>query len=263
MQGSKISWTTNTFNPVLGCVKVSPECLHCYAETLVKNRMGKHLWGPKHKATRQITSDSYWRQPYSWAKAAKASGERARVFCGSLCDWAEDHPVTLSIIPRLWQVIRDTQEWLDWLLLTKRALNIHKRLPNDWGDGYRGVWLGVSIGLAAYTWRRDALVKIPAKVHFISAEPLLEDLSGVLDLTGIEWLIVGGESGSGFRPMPHEWARKLLVLARKRNVAYFFKQSSGSRTEMGTQLDGKTIQEYPLDRKPDVHSSLFSVEALK
>jgi protein gp37 len=263
MQGSIIAWTNNTFNPWIGCVEVSAECDHCYAKTLVTNRMGKHLWGPKQETERRVTTDSYWRQPYSWMRAAEKAGERQRVFCGSLCDWAEDHPTALATIPRLWQVIRDTEPWLDWLLLTKRALNIRKRLPSDWGKGYDNVWLGTSIGMKQYAWRRDELVKVPAAVHFISAEPLLEDITDALDMNGLQWVIIGGESGPGWRPMEHQWARNLVAKCREFDVAPFFKQSAAPRTEMGIELDGQIVREYPrtpytLRSRPAAAATLFA-----
>jgi protein gp37 len=246
MENSKIAWTNMTFNPWLGCVEVSPECDNCYARTLVVGRMGKKLWGKASETDRLVTSESYWQQPYKWMREAKKNGERQRVFCGSLCDWAEDHPTAIATLPRLWELIRHTKDWLDWLLLTKRALNIRKRLPEDWGKGYPNVWLGVSIGQRQFLWRRDALVKVPAVVHFLSIEPLLEDIAEDLDLNGIQWAIIGGESGPGWRPMEHEWAHKIVAKCRQYKVAPFFKQSAAPRTEMGIELGGQIIREYPV-----------------
>lgn len=254
-----ISWAHSTFNPWIGCVEVSDECTNCYARTLVTNRMGKNLWGKASATERQVTSKSYWSAPFSWARSARKMGMRWRVFCGSLCDWAEDHPTAIGQLPRLWELIRATEDDLDWLLLTKRALNIQKRLPPDWGSGYPNVWLGVSIGQRRYAWRRDALVKIPAIVHFISAEPLLEDISDDLEMDGLQWVIVGGESGPGWRPMNPQWARNLIQRCRDAGVAPFFKQSAAPRSGQGTELDGRVIQEFPQAATPSAsRPRLFS-----
>ena len=239
---SIIAWTNHTFNPWMGCMEVSPECDNCYARVLVTGKMGMPgNWGPA-PATRRVTSDSYWRQPYVWARAAKAAKQRHRVFSGSLCDVFESHPTCEATRPRLWELIRDTPE-LDWLLLTKRPLNIPDRLPEGWP--YRNVWLGTSIGQRQYAFRARQLVRVKAVVHFISAEPLLEDLAPALDLADIEWLIVGGESGRGYRPMETQWARNLKTLCEANRTAFFFKQSAAPRTEMGIQLDGELVRRYP------------------
>lgn len=238
---TRISWTDSTFNPWLGCTRISPGCQHCYAETLTRNRMGKELWGPS--APRPVTSDSYWRQPLKWNRLAIEEGRRIRVFCGSLCDWAEDHPTAEATRPKLWDLIRRTPA-LDWQLLTKRADRLASCLPSDWGSGFGNVWLGVSIENNAYTWRADHLRRIPATVRFVSYEPALGPLDQ-LDLSGIGWVLYGGESGPGFRPHDPQWARDMRARCRAAGVAFFFKQHSDYRTELRTTLDGQTIQESP------------------
>jgi protein gp37 len=253
-ENSAISWTDNTFNPWLGCVECSTECDNCYARLLVENRMGKNLWGKG--ADRRRTSPAYWMKPFRWNREAEAKGEITRVFCGSLMDVFEDHPAVDDMRPHLWELIRTTP-FLHWLLLTKRTSNIERNLPPDWGEGWRNVWLGTSIGIRKTCHRAQILARIPARVHFLSLEPLLENISDDLDLSGIEWAIVGGESGPNFRPMQTQWARNLLALARRSGVSFFFKQSAAFRTEMGTTLDGQTIQEHPLDRTPDAATTLF------
>ncbi len=245
MENSIIAWTSNTFNPWMGCVKVSPGCTHCYAETLTKNRMGLSLWGAG--GTRQVTSATNWRKPVSWNREAQRSGERQRVFCASLCDVFEDHPTGDATRPRLWDLIRRTPN-LDWQLLTKRADRITGCLPSDWGDGWPNVWLGVSCEDRKHGLPRlDHLRDIPAVVRFTSAEPLLEDITPC-DLTGIDWVIVGGESGAGYRLMDHQWARNLRMACAEQGSAFFFKQSSAFRTEMGIELDGEIIREFPVPR---------------
>jgi protein gp37 len=130
-------------------------------------------------------------------------------------------------------------------ILTKRPERIADGLPNDWDAGFPNVWLGVSVERNDYVWRADVLRTIPAAVRFVSAEPLLEPVPD-LTLTGIDWLIVGGESGPGFRPMDHEWARQLRDRALAEGVAFFFKQSAAPRTEMGTELDGREWRQMPV-----------------
>jgi protein gp37 len=253
-----IAWTSHTFNAWMGCQKVSPGCAHCYAETLTKNRMGLQLWGPT--APRQVTAAANWRKPIGWNREAQESGKRSMVFCGSLMDWAEDHPTAIATLQRLWQLIRVTP-WLDWQLLTKRAERIAESLPADWGEGYPNVWLGVSIENMDYAHRAATLAKIRAAVRFISYEPALGPL-GAMSLDGIDWLICGGESGPGYRPMPMEWSREMRDKCRAAGVAYFHKQSSGYRTELGTTLDGETVREYPTPRRPSSNTSSSTERSL-
>jgi len=130
VENSGISWTTHTFNPWVGCTKVSAGCVHCYAETLNK-RTGHANWGPG--AERRVTSDVNWRKPIKWNRQADAAGERTKVFCASMADvFDEEAPAYAR--ERLWTLIRMTP-FLDWQLLTKRPTNIRRFLPKDWGDG--------------------------------------------------------------------------------------------------------------------------------
>jgi protein gp37 len=235
-----ISWTRYTWNPWRGCQRVSPGCAHCYMFTAQEKRAEEsgdfETWNPTiiHRTTT-------WRDPDRWQREAAAAGRTERVFS---CSWSDFFiPAADGWRPEAWQIIRRTPN-LIYQIPTKRPENIPDRLPPDWGNGYPNVWLGVSVENPRYLWRVDALRKIPAVVHFISAEPLLAPLSD-LDLTDIEWLIVGGESGPGFRPMLYEWARQLLAKAHRAGTAYFFKQSAAIRTEIGTTLDGKVYHEYP------------------
>src|SRR6185369_574052 len=127
-------------------------------------------------------------------------------------------------------------------------------LPADWGEGYPNVWLGVSIEDNDHVWRADVLRQIPARVRWISAEPLLGPLPD-LDLEGIHWVVAGGESGPGHRGMDHAWARQVRALAQVHGVAFFFKQSSGPRPGCGDLLDGRRWREFPAttpaDERPD------------
>jgi protein gp37 len=184
-ENSNIEWTDHTFNPWIGCQKVSPGCDHCYAETWDARGLQQRetRWGPH--AARTRTSAANWRKPLAWNKAAQAAGKRARVFCASLADVFDNHA---SILPEwraaLWQLIAATPH-LDWLLLTKRPQNIAKMLPEGWGDGWPNVWLGTTVENQTEADRRiPHLLATPAAVRFLSCEPLL----GPVDLTRLDML---------------------------------------------------------------------------
>lgn len=238
-----IAWTDHTFNIAWGCTKISPGCANCYADGNA-SRWGHDVWGGR---PRRLFGAKHWAEPLKWQEAARRDGVRRRVFCSSMCDNFEDHPAIDAQRLKLWPLIRETPD-LDWLLLTKRSERVAANLPGDWGDGWPNVWLGVSVENQDYVHRIDHLGEIPAAVRFVSGEPLL----GPLDLRGrinkIDWLIVGGESGPKHRPMPHEWARDLRDQCGAAGVSFFFKQSSAIRTEMGIELDGEVVREFPTPR---------------
>lgn len=267
MKDSAIEWTDHTFNIAWGCAKISAGCKHCYAETLAK-RYGHGVWGPD--KPRRVMSKDYWRQPLKWDKDAYRAGKRARVFCSSMADVFEDHPTIDFERRRLWMVIRSTPN-LDWLLLTKRAERIAPNLPPDWDEiGYPNVWLGVSAeNYPCAQERIPHLLSVPARVRFLSAEPLLGplhldrlgddelgteynaltgDYSGN-DATGgakLDWVIAGGESGPGARPMDPDWARALRDQCVAAGVAFFFKQWGGANKKAaGRLLDGREWSEMP------------------
>lgn len=244
-----IQWTDSTFNPWWGCTKVSPGCDHCYAEVLDK-RTGGSNWG----GTPRIMSESYWNKPQKWDKAAFTAQERRRVFCGSMCD-VFDNKAPLGVRQRLWGVIKKTVS-LDWQLLTKRTGNIEKMLPVDWGDGWDNVWLGTSIEDQERKKRIDTLRAIPAKLRFLSLEPLLEDL-GELDFTGIHWVIVGGESGRYARGMQSQWVYDIMTQCKDQGVAFFFKQWGARTGKGGCELNGIEVKEWP-DPVAPVFKDLFS-----
>ena len=173
-----------------------------------------------------------------------------------MMDWAEDHPVANRTRAAVWKLVRECS-WLDWQMLTKRPQRIRECLPKDWGPGgYANVWLGTSVEDMRVADRVDHLRDIPAVVRFISYEPALGPLDD-LDLKGIDWVIVGGESGSGFRPMDVAWARSMRQKCAAAGVAFFFKQSAAIRTEMGIELDGQIVREYPTPREARPAGSLF------
>jgi protein gp37 len=238
-ENSAIGWTDDTFNLVWGCQRVSPGCLHCYAESLSK-RYGFDVWGPPKTTQRRVMSDNYWKQPIRWNKQATTSGVRRRVFCCSMADVFEDHPTNESQRPRLWEMIESTP-MLDWLLLTKRPENMRDMLPPQWLHTPRqNVWLGTSTENQEWFDKRiDHLLSTPAVVHYLSAEPLI----GSIDTQGYKpsWVIVGGESGRGARPMQIEWARELRNQCQDKGVAFFMKQLGGT-------IDKKhDLEDLPVD----------------
>ena len=219
-----ISWTDTTWNPVHGCSKVSPGCDRCYAETLSLRRGWTKLpWtGQNAKENVQIKTHKL-REPYTYK-------ETCRVFVNSMSDLY--HPeIPDDYLAKVFAVMNDLPQHI-FQVLTKRPRRAAK-YPGPWTDN---IWQGTSIESRKYLYRIDQLRECPAKVRFLSLEPLLEDL-GELNLTGIHWVIVGGESGKGYRPMPHEWAREIRDQCLEKGVAFFFKQSAAYRTEMGTELE--------------------------
>jgi protein gp37 len=249
-ENTKIEWAHHTFNPWVGCTKVSPGCDHCYAEGWA-NRTGQSvLWAGQ----RRRTSGPNWAKLIKWDREAKAAGERHRVFCASLAD-VFDNQVPERWRHDLWHYIALTPN-LDWLLLTKRPQNIEKMLPDartgvkPWGQGWPNVWLGTTVENQAEADRRiPHLLAVPAAVRFLSCEPLLgpvdltkidctsvdPDSRGITlnGLTGgrkssspwhINWVICGGESGPKARPMHPDWARSLRDQCLAADVAFHFKQ---------------------------------------
>lgn len=227
-KNSSIEWTHHTFNPWWGCTKVSPACEHCYAETWAK-RVGQSVWGPK--APRRFFTDKHWKEPLRWNAEAVSAGERRRVFCASMADVFEVRADLNPWRERLWELI-DATPMLDWLLLTKRPQQIENKVPwtNDWPEN---IWLGTTVENQRFAEQRlPHLLKHRAKVRFLSCEPLL----GTIDLAqwikarpkaglhGIDWIIAGGESGPGARPMHPDWARGLRDQASACKVAFHFKQ---------------------------------------
>lgn len=232
-ENSGIQWTTHTFNPWEGCQRVSPGCQHCYAEARNHRFAGedasKVLWGPS--APRRRTSAANWKKPIAWNKAAREAGRRDRVFCASLADVFESGVVLAQWRAELFDLIRRTPD-LDWLLLTKRPENIEGMMPpyraEDARTGAFEIWPNVWLGTTVEDQRRaderiPVLLRMPAKVWFLSCEPLLERV--VLPFASVvDWVIIGGESGPGARPFALEWARDLVRQCRASGAAPFVKQ---------------------------------------
>ena len=260
-----ISWTDSTFNPWIGCTKVSPGCDHCYAEVSTPSRTMAIVWGPNE--ARKHTSAANWNLPRRWnaghAEFFAKHGRRRRVFCASLAD-VFDNKADQAWREELWTLIRETPN-LDWLLLTKRIGNVAGMLPADWGDGYPNVWLGISVVNQEETDRDiPKLLAVPAAIRFLSMEPLLGSVDIPFDrlrewnrlallnqqehaASRIDWVIVGGESGQHARPMEQEWVESLRTQCQNENVAFFFKQWGGSdKDKGGCQLDSGESKEWPL-----------------
>lgn len=227
---TSIQWTDHTFNPWWGCVRVSPGCEHCYAETFAK-RVGQKVWGPAKTTARREMSEAYWHGPVKWNRAAEKAGVRARVFCASMADVFEDHPQIPPLRARLFALIEATP-WLDWQILTKRPENIVDMAVAKWTKGWpTNVWWGTSVEDQQRAEERiPHLLRVPGSVRFLSCEPLLgpvdvsEWLRPVAGLNRIEWVIVGGESGPGARPFHVEWARGLIAQCDAFGAACFVKQ---------------------------------------
>jgi protein gp37 len=249
---SGIEWTHHTFNPWWGCAKVSDACTYCYAETWAK-RVGQTLWGLQ--APRRFFGDSHWREPIRWNAEAVRLGERRRVFCSSMADVFEDRRDLDIHRDRLWALINATP-MLDWLLLTKRTDRVEELV--SWRDVWpENVWLGSTA--ESQKWadiRVAALVNIPARVRFLSCEPLLERVDLSPWVSRLDWVITGGESGGKARPMRADWARALRDQCQAAGVAFHFKQWGNWRPHgesmermgkkaAGRELDGRTWDEYP------------------
>lgn len=236
---TNIAWTDHTFNPWIGCTKVSAGCANCYAEVLDK-RWGHDSWGPGRP--RRRTSKANWRKPLAWNKAAEEAGVRRRVFCASLAD-VFDPEAPPGARGDLWGLVEATPS-LDWQILTKRPENVPIMMP---ATGLpHNVWLGTSVeDQAAAEARIPDLFEVEASVRFLSCEPLLGRVN-LADFSDVDWIIVGGESGHGHRPMDLAWARELRDLAHGRGIAFFFKQVGGRFPESnGHLLDGREHHDWP------------------
>ena len=267
-ENSAIEWTTHTFSPWVGCTKISPGCDHCYAEGWAKRAGHPELWA----GTRRRTTPANWRQPLKWNAEAERTGTRPRVFCSSLAD-VFDNQVPTQWALDLWSLIAETPR-LTWLLLTKRIGNVSERAP--WPDN---VWLGITV-VNQDEAARDILklLAVPARVRFLSCEPLL----GQIDLTRltarfergtlynlnclrsdygrgagpehptVDWVIVGGESGPRARPFVLGWGKEIVRQCREAGVACFVKQvgarpvnREGERCPHIRDPKGKVVEEWP------------------
>lgn len=245
MAASSIEWTEATWNPVAGCTVLSPGCTNCYAMRLAArlDAMGMAKYagltrksGGRAKWTGAVRLDAAALEiPATWRKPRM-------IFVNSMSDLFQE-AVPASFVASVWGVMARTPHHT-YQILTKRPDRMAevtqqlKMLPN--------VWLGTSVESDRYLGRLDDLRRTRAAIRFVSFEPLLGSVAGI-DLTSIDWAIVGGESGPGARPMDPTWVREIRAACRRSGVAFFFKQWGGrNKKRQGRTLDGKTWSEFPV-----------------
>jgi protein gp37 len=238
---TSIEWTDSTWNPVRGCTKISPGCKNCYAETFAERFRGVP-GHPFEKGFDLRLVPEKLQEPLRW-------GTRRRVFVNSMSDLFHEL-IPTDYIAAVGNVMREAH-WHTFQVLTKRHERMRALLSGElrWLSNLPNVWFGVSVEDRRYGVPRiDFLRRAPARVRFLSIEPLLENL-GRLDLSGIDWVIVGGESGPYARRMEEEWVLSILEDCRKQYVPFFFKQWGGVRKhETGRRLRGLTYNEFPAAR---------------
>jgi protein gp37 len=228
-----IEWTETTWNPLTGCTKISPGCKKCYAERLAKRlkAMGQRNYQNGFKLT---LHDHMLDAPLRWKKAQV-------IFVNSMSDLFQDE-VPVDFIQRVFQTMR-AAHWHQFQVLTKRSGRLLELSPLiEWPAN---VWMGVSVENAKYTFRIDDLRRTGAAVKFLSLEPLLGPLPN-LNLTGIDWAIVGGESGPGARPIEKAWVTDIRDQSEAAGVAFFFKQWGGvNKKKTGRLLEGRKHDDMP------------------
>lgn len=235
---SLIEWTDATWNPVRGCTKISPGCKHCYAHTFAERFRGVKGHPYEQGFDLRLVPEKLL-EPFKW-KAARM------VFVNSMSDLFQEG-ISDDYVRRVSNVMVEAN-WHTYQVLTKRADRMASLLKSDlqFAASRENIWWGVSVEDKKFGVPRiDKLRHSPGTVKFLSIEPLLEDL-GKLDLSGIHWVIVGGESGRGARPMKAEWVRRILNQCRDLGVRFFFKQWGGvNKGKAGRLLDGQTYDEFP------------------
>lgn len=232
---SRIEWTESTWNPLTGCTKISPGCKHCYAERMAKRlqAMGQPNYANGFKLT---VHEHVLEKPLEW-KTPQV------IFVNSMSDlFHKDVP--LEFIQRVFDTMKRAH-WHQFQVLTKRSERLAELSPYlEWTDN---IWMGVSVENEKYIYRIDDLRKTKAKIKFLSIEPLLGPLPK-MNLKGINWVIVGGESGPGARPLEREWVVEVRDQCIKSKVPFFFKQWGGvQKKKAGRLLDGRTWDQMPLE----------------
>jgi protein gp37 len=231
---SAIEWTESTWNPVTGCTKISPGCRHCYAERMAKRL--RAMGQPNYTNGFELAlHENVLELPLMWKKPQT-------IFVNSMSDlFHEDVPV--KFIQKVFHIMEQAS-WHRFQILTKRShrlLELHSKL--SWNFN---IWMGVSVENQEYAFRIDDLRKVGAKIKFISFEPLLEPIDD-LNLRGIDWVIVGGESGPQARPMDASWVIAIRSQCQRTKVPFFFKQWGGpNRKKAGRRLEGRTWDETPM-----------------
>ena len=230
---SKIEWTQGSWNPITGCTKLSPGCAHCYAHKMALRQQG--MGRPKYRNGFAVTCHPEELQvPLTWNKSKM-------IFTCSMSDlFHKDVP--FEFISSIFEVMGQAS-WHTFQVLTKRAERLAELGPLlPWTPN---IWAGVTIESDAYAARAEALKSTPAAVKFVSLEPLLGPLPS-LEMAGLHWVIVGGESGPGARPMEASWVTELRDKATAEGVPFFFKQWGGrSKKLAGRLLEGRTWDEFP------------------
>lgn len=230
---SKIEWTDATWNPVRGCTKISPGCKHCYAERFAERFRGVK-GHPFEQGFDLRLIPAKVAEPLSWRKPQ-------RIFVNSMSDLFHDN-VPAEYIQSVFDVMNQA-DWHQYQVLTKRAERLEElsdKLP--WAPH---IWMGVSVESKDYLWRIDHLRRTKAHIKFLSIEPLLGPL-GKINLRGIDWVIVGGESGPGARSMNAEWVTEIKDQCVRAGGAFFFKQWGGvQKKRHGRELEGRTWDEMP------------------
>jgi protein gp37 len=223
-----IEWTDKTWNPTVGCNKVSPGCKHCYAETLTKrfhNNFPNGFDFTLHPE--RLDEPRRWRKP-------------SRVFVNSMSDLFHER-MPLDYLQDVFRVMRECPQHVFQILTKRHDLMLELAPELDWPEN---VWMGVSVENQDYAHRVNYLGQVPAAVRFLSCEPLIGPLQ--LDLEGIHWVIVGGESGLGHRPIESAWVQSIRAQCRAAGAAFFFKQWGGIRPKVGgRKLDGRLYDEMP------------------
>ncbi len=248
MGETSIEWTDATWNPIAGCTIVSPGCSNCYAMRmaarleamgtekyvgLTRRSGGRAVWTGKVKLDRSgLAAPLRWRKP-------------RMVFVNSMSDLFQEK-VSAGFVRQVWDVMAQAH-WHTFQILTKRPERMAmlcKDIPL-----LHNVWLGTSVENADYVSRLEELRRVKAAVRFVSFEPLIGSV-GVANLTGIDWAIVGGESGPRARPMDRQWVNEIQLACRKSGTAFFFKQWGGkNKAKTGRELDGRTWDEFPMQHQ--------------
>lgn len=244
---SDIEWTEATWNPVAGCVMVSPGCTNCYAQRMAARldamSIGKYAGTTRKSGRRAVWTgrinfdEASVNAPLKWRKPL-------RIFVNSMSDLFQDS-VPEEFIARVWTVM-EKAHWHSFQILTKRPRRMRDLLQGKGFPMLRNVWLGTSVENQEYVGRIDMLRETPAHIRFVSFEPLLGPIVSA-DLSGVHWAIVGGESGPGSRPIEAWWAEEIRDACKEQGVAFFFKQWGGVRkARTGRLLAGQTWDEYPV-----------------
>lgn len=248
MNHTKISWTNLTWNPVHGCSRVSEGCRHCYAEVLSLRRGWTNLpWTSTNALVNVQLKPHKLQEPYKLKKPS-------RVFVNSMSDLFHEQ-VPDDYIAQVFGIMNDLPQH-DFQILTKRPSRA-EAWPGPWSPN---IWMGTSVESNKELHRLQELRTCLAKRKFISFEPLIGPIGSDIALSGFDWVIVGGESGSGYRPMPHSWVRDIRDACIDQVVAFFFKQSAAHRNEVGGSLlheDGEFYiwRQFPNDLRPPILSA--------